>query len=109
MMTPEQVLATYETMTALTTQMVAAARNGDWDQLQVLETHVSGQVVRLRAGGMEVVLDAAGRQRKIAMIKQMLDDDRIIRDLTLPWMARLSALISSSGTERRVVNAYGSV
>jgi len=27
----------------------------------------------------------------------------------MPWMAQLSKLISSTGTERRGVNAYGNV
>jgi flagellar protein FliT len=39
----------------------------------------------------------------------MLDDDRRIRDLTMPWMARLSALIKNSGNERRLAHAYGGV
>ena len=34
-------------------------------------------------------------------------DDRKIRDLTMPWMAQLSAMMSNAGTERRLANAYG--
>jgi len=37
----------------------------------------------------------------------MLEDDRKIRDLTMPWMAQLSKLINNTGTERRLANAYG--
>jgi flagellar protein FliT len=37
----------------------------------------------------------------------MLDSDRQIRDLTQPWMARLSALISNNKVERRIARAYG--
>lgn len=43
----------------------------------------------------------------VALIKQILEDDRKIRDLTMPWMAQLSKLINSTGTERRLANAYG--
>lgn len=39
----------------------------------------------------------------------MLSADRKIRDLTMPWMTQLSALINNTGTERRLANAYGSV
>lgn len=53
------------------------------------------------------MLESAGRQRKVALIKQILEDDRKIRDLTMPWMAQLSKLINSTGTERRLANAYG--
>ena len=40
--------------------------------------------------------DASARS---TLIRQILDDDRKIRDLTQPWMARLSALINNN--ERR--------
>jgi flagellar protein FliT len=45
----------------------------------------------------------------VALIQKMLEDDRVIRDLAMPWMQQLATLISSTQTERRVVNAYGSV
>ena len=44
---------------------------------------------------------------EVELIKQVLADDRRIRDLTSPWMAQLSKLISSNGTQRRLANAYG--
>jgi flagellar protein FliT len=37
----------------------------------------------------------------------MLADDRKIRDLTTPWMGRLSAMINNTATERRLARAYG--
>ena len=54
-------------------------------------------------------MQGAEREQKIELIRKMLNADRQIRDLTMPWMAQLSKLINSTGTERRVVNAYGSV
>lgn len=107
MMTNQEVLNTYEAMQALMGQMVAAAGNADWDQLEVLEQRVTAHVAALKSNEEQVVLESAGRQRKVAMIKQMLEDDRKVRDLTMPWMAQLSKLISSTGTERRLANAYG--
>ena len=61
---------------------------------------------RLKDNEEKVVLESAGRLRKVALIKQMLEDDRKIRDLAMPWMAQLSKLINSTGTERRLANAY---
>lgn len=107
MMTNQEVLNTYEAMQTLMGQMVAAAGNADWDQLEVLEQRVTAHVAALKSNEEQVVLESAGRQRKVAMIKQMLEDDRKVRDLTMPWMAQLSKLISSTGTERRLANAYG--
>ena len=107
MMTNQQVLTIYEAIQTLTSDMLAAASNADWDQLEVLEQQVSAHVAALKANEEKVVLESAGRLRKVALIKQILEDDRKIRDLTMPWMAHLTKLISSTGTERRLANAYG--
>jgi flagellar protein FliT len=37
----------------------------------------------------------------------MLASDRQIRDLTQPWMARLSSMMNNNATERRLARAYG--
>lgn len=109
MMTSQEVLSTYEMMVELTEQMLASAGSGDWDEFVLLEQRVAGHVSRLKQGEMPVALEGQQRLRKVAIIKQLLDDDRKIRDLTTPWMAQLSALINSAGAERRLGNAYGRV
>lgn len=106
MMTCEEMLSAYEAIGRITGEMLRAARDAEWDRLVELEKSCSAVVSRLRDGG-EVPLNAAGRERKISLIRQILDDDRQIRDLTQPWMARLSALINNSKTERRIAAAYG--
>lgn len=108
-MTNVEVLTAYTTMAALTHRMVGAATAADWDGLEELEQQVASQVAQLRACEAAVSLDAAERQQKLGLIKQMLDDDRRIRDLTMPWLAQLSKLINNTGTERRLAAAYGAV
>lgn len=109
MMTNQEVVAVYEAMTVLTGQMRAAAESSDWDRLVVLEQECAAHVRHLKEHEAPTVLDGANRERKVEAIRKMLDDDRRIRDLTMPWMARLSALINNSGAERRLARAYGSV
>jgi flagellar protein FliT len=108
-MTNQEVLSVYGEMAKLSQLMVRAAAAAEWDRLEELEAGVSLQVSRLRGQEDAVVLDSAERARKLVLIKQILDDDRQIRDLTMPWMAELSKLISSTGAERRLANAYGGV
>lgn len=108
-MTNLEVLSAYSAMAALTRKMVAAASVADWDGLETLEQQVAAHVAILRGNEEAVVLDAVERQQKLGLIKQMLDDDRQIRDLTMPWMAQLSKLINNTGTERRLAAAYGAV
>lgn len=109
MMTNQEVLSVYGAMAELTEQMLAAAAGGDWDQLVVLEQRCAAHVRTLREQEAPQPLQGAQRERKVELIRKMLNADRQIRDLTMPWMAQLSALINSTGTERRLVNAYGAV
>jgi flagellar protein FliT len=109
MMTSQEVVSVYESMVELTGQMVAAASSSDWDRLVVLETRCASQVETLRQQEAKIQLSGDSRLRKVQCIKQLLDDDRKIRDLTMPWMAQLSALISNTGTQRRLSNTYGAV
>lgn len=107
MMTTNDILAVYETMAELSRQMLDAAAGNDWDRLTQLESRCAGHVARLRDGEAGVPFEGEQRSRKIALLKKLLDDDRRIRDLAMPKLAELSALISNSGKQRRLAHAYG--
>jgi len=104
----QEILALYETVADITDQMLAAARTGNWEELAVLETRCSSQVEILRQKDLpRQPLTPLAREKKTRIIKKILEDDRQIRDLTEPWMAQLSAMINSAGTERKLSQAYG--
>ncbi len=108
MMNSEQVLSLYETVSELTGRMLAAAESRDWEQLEQLESHCATHIARLKQDEPPATaLPAELRVRKVKVIHQILAHDRQIRDLTTPWLAELSALINSTGAERRLANAYG--
>lgn len=107
MMTSQEVVTVYEAMVGITEQMVHAAESSDWDRLVVLEQQCAAYTKQLQDSEPALALVGSNRERKVAAIRRMLDDDRKIRDLTMPWMAQLSALISNSGNQRRVAHAYG--
>lgn len=109
MKTSQEILSVYAAMADLTEQMVQAATRSDWESLVLLEQRCAAHVQALREQEPQQPMQGAERERKIDLIRQMLNADRQIRDLTMPWMKQLSKLISSTGTERRVINAYGSV
>ena len=106
MMSSQEVLSIYEAMVELTEQMVAAASGGDWERLALLEQRCAAHVATIR-DCEPAPMQGRNRQKKAAIIKQLLADDRKIRDLTSPWMAQLSAMLNSSGAERRPASAYG--
>jgi len=109
MMNSQEVISLYETVATITNQMLAAARNGNWDELAALEVHCSSHVATLKAGEAPVPLSGLLRERKVKIIQKILADDREIRTLTEPWMHHLSKLIDNAGTERKLNQAYGAI
>ena len=104
----QEILSLYETVADITDQMLAAARVGDWEQLAELESRCSSQVAMIKKNeDTPEPLSPVARERKVKIIKKILDDDRQIRDITEPWMARLSVMLNSAGTERKLSQAYG--
>jgi len=106
-MTGQDVVTVYETMVGITDKMLDAATASDWDRLTELEQQCAACVRQLKDNENVQPLAGTQRQRKVSAIRRMLDADRQIRDLTTPWMAQLSAMISNTSTERRVARAYG--
>jgi flagellar protein FliT len=80
-MTPNDVLAMYENIAGLTNKMVVAARSSDWDGLTILEKQCSQETQAIQPDALPP-LSAAARKRKIDLLKQILANDRVIRDIT---------------------------
>jgi flagellar protein FliT len=78
-MTSNEVLAMYENIAALTCRMAAAARDGDWNGFA-------------RTG--VPALEGEQRKRKIDLLKQIMANDRAVRDITEPWMGQLDRAMS---------------
>ncbi len=87
-MTSTEVLSMYENIAGLTNKMVVAAQVGDWNSLDRLENGCAAQSVAT-LGGVPA-LEGSARQRKIDLLKQIMANDRAIRDVTEPWMGRLN-------------------
>ncbi|MGI4847380.1 MAG: flagellar protein FliT [Janthinobacterium lividum] len=103
-----EMIALYENVAVLTGHMLEAARNSDWDRLVELESMCTRHVQTLRENVPPPQLAGQERDRKVDLINRILADDREIRRLTEPWMARLATLINSTGVERKLSKAYGS-
>lgn len=102
-----QILALYEDVAQITSRMLTAARTGDWEKLSELEKHCSEKVSVLRGNEAPTPLPAEQRERKVAVIRKILADDKAIRDITEPWMKQLSSRILSVSTERKLNAVYG--
>jgi flagellar protein FliT len=84
-MTSNDVLSIYENLAGLTAKMSLAAQAGDWTTLSRLETQCAGQAAAATTG--VPALSGAPRLRKIDLLKQIMANDRAIRDATEPWMS----------------------
>jgi flagellar protein FliT len=88
-MTSNEVLSMYENIAGLTTQMVEAARASDWNGLNTLENQCAAEASSALVGTVPA-LSGAPRLRKIDLLKQIMANDREIRNVTEPWMTQLS-------------------
>ena len=86
-MNQNEVLAMYENVAGLTGKMAAAAQSGDWNGFDTLQGQVASQAGAAATG--VPALDGARRLRKIDLLKQIMANDRAIRDITEPWMGQL--------------------
>lgn len=93
----QNILAYYESIGRLSRTMVDAARRADWESLAAGERICGLLIERLEAyGEPEKRLDAAGRRRRMAILRDVLDDDAAIRRCTEPSLARLDAWLARS-------------
>jgi flagellar protein FliT len=90
-MTSNEVLAMYENIAALTNRMAVAAQAGDMSGLEQLEQQCAA-ASRATATGVPA-LDGAPRMRKIDLLKQIMANDRAIREVTEPWMGQLDRVM----------------
>lgn len=86
-MKSNDVLSMYENLAGLTGQMKNAAQAGEWNAFDKLNLQASVAAGAALCGVS--ALDGAKRQRKIDLIKQLMANDRAIRDVTEPWMGQL--------------------
>lgn len=96
----------YETMSALSAQMVAAAAAGDWGRLVALEKDCAGLARHLQ-DVEPPALSAEERGRKAELIRRILADDAEVRRHTEPWMEHVRQLLGGAARERKVRDAYG--
>jgi flagellar protein FliT len=107
MMNAEDAILIYEDVANITTQMLQAARNARWDDLVHLEQYCANRVHSLATSEAPIKYPANLRNRKLSLLRDILADDREIRNLTEPWMQQLDKLLQATRTERKLSNAYG--
>jgi flagellar protein FliT len=99
-------LALYESMSAISAQMVEAAGTCDWDRLTMLERDCAGLARHLEASGEPIRLSDVERARRKDLILRILADDAEVRRHTEPWMEQVKQFLGGGARERNVRRAY---
>jgi len=92
-MNANDVLSIYENLAGLTGQMAQAAKSGDWNEFAQLNVEARVEAASATAG--VPALDGAKRLRKIDLLKQLMANDRAIRDLTEPVNGQLERVLQA--------------
>ena len=91
----ERIIGCYESISRLSRTMVAAAERSDWESLAAAERICGLLIERLEAFGDTVAqLDAGGRLRRMAILRDVLEDDARIRRYTEPSLHRINRLLA---------------
>lgn len=102
-----QVIANYETLATLTSQMHETARCGEWKLLIDYEQQRSELIAAMKPLDAETRLDESTRQRKNELITRVLAHDAEIRKLVQAWMDECDLSMQSSAQELRLLREYG--
>lgn len=101
-----QTISLYENVLVITRQMLEAAQQSDWSQMQVLENRCSQHVATIKSAGGSEALSGELRDKKVQLIREILENDRAIRDITEPWLKELASMINNMGVQRKLEMTY---
>ena len=106
MLNAQQTITLYQEVLNISAQMLDAATDGDWEKMTTLQDDCSDHIDQLKRQGPPIALSGIDRDYKIALIHQILANDKAIRDITMPWMKELSALIQRTNSELKLTHSY---
>lgn len=103
---PEEVISAYESLRALSDQMLACARSRNWEALVEGESRYVVQVEALTRFESSTPLTRHQQSRKAELLEEILERDLEIRRQLMARQEELAAMISQAGRTRRLNRAY---
>jgi flagellar protein FliT len=97
MNTSAYLLGCYEDVAELSAAMLAAARAGDWQQVDRLKELAVHAINDVRVISLTVALSHQDRCAKLAVMQRILRHDAEIRELSQPWLRRVARWIPGTG------------
>ena len=99
-MNHEDILGIYDSVAGITNLMLEAARQEDWETLAMLEGKCLEHIHKMNAIDKTRPLSGEALQKKMSTVNKILADDREIRELTDPWMVKLTGMMQANRGER---------
>ena len=84
----------YEAIEQASTDMLSAAKTGNWDQVVKLESACVLLISKLKNAAREAELDAEAAKAKSRIMQRILINDAEIRHLAEPWLHDLDQLLA---------------
>ena len=100
----ESPLRYYEALETASSDMLDAARDGDWDRVAKLEAACALVIGKLRQIAQVHQLSEAGRQNKLRILKSILANDAEIRRITEALPEQFEAALSPAPQYRRMLH-----
>lgn len=95
MASDDRILGYYESIGRISRTMVDAAERADWESLEAAERICGLLIERIEAfGDAAAQLGASGRQRRLAILRDVLEDDAAIRRHTEPSFATVDRMLA---------------
>lgn len=99
----------YEELLLLSEQMLDAAQAGNWTAFAESQQVYMAVVEKLRAIERDVPRSGEERNRRHALLEQILHYDARIRDVMAPQLANLSRMLGDSRRRMNLSNSYGAL
>lgn len=105
--TPEQVIADYQRLLVASEAVLLHSREQDWEALIEAKVDYVALVEQLKQREQGVVFSPAEQERKLALLQQLLEHDKEIRERLTARREELSQLLGVSQQQRKLNHAYG--
>jgi flagellar protein FliT len=107
MSTTEQMLSLYREAAAVTSEILAHAREADWERVLALGDEYLALVEEIKSLSDVPPLDAEERAQKYELIVNIMENDAATRNLAVPSLERLGALIGTMRRQQSLMKTYG--
>lgn len=92
----DRLIGLYLSIEQASRDMLAAARDSDWDRVGTIHEACSALIDEVRRLNTRVVLDRDGQRAKLRIVRQIVRNEAQIRRLAYPWSERWEHLVFGS-------------